>query len=51
MNDAIVRLVQFGDMVKKIVEPSKEAQNDIGAMIFSGAHKVIPTLKRLLKAD
>ena len=25
-------------MVKKIVEPSKEAQNDIGAMIFSGAH-------------
>jgi len=51
MNDVIVRLVQFGDMVKKIVEPSKEAQNDIGAMIFSGAHKVIPTLKRLLKAD
>ena len=32
------RLLQFGDMVKKIVEPSKEAQNDIGAMIFSGAH-------------
>jgi len=50
-NDGIFKRFNLLDTIKKILAPSPAARTDVAAMIFSIAIKVLPTLKRLMRAD
>jgi len=51
VNDGVFRRFNFIDTIKKILAPSQAARTDIAAMIYSIAIRLIPTLKRLMRAD